>query len=78
MEDIVFKSANEEDLIKMYIQLNTTIPKYIKHTDRMRFLKMIEGLEVNKKKLAKRIAKASSKMEIVYEGIDGLKFERFR
>ncbi|HPU30082.1 MAG TPA: lipopolysaccharide kinase InaA family protein [Syntrophorhabdaceae bacterium] len=79
MEDIVFKSANEEDLIKMFIQLNTTIPKYIKHTDRMRFfLKMIEGLEVNKKKSARRIAKASSIMDIVYEGIDGLKFKRFR
>jgi len=79
MEDIVFKIANEEDFIRMFIQLNTTIPKYIKHTDRMRFfLKIIEGTEVNKKRSLRRITKASSIMDIVYEGIDGLKFERFK
>ncbi|HOJ42558.1 MAG TPA: lipopolysaccharide kinase InaA family protein, partial [Syntrophorhabdaceae bacterium] len=41
MEDIFFKNVGEKDLIHMFIQLNTTIPEYIRHTDRMRcFLKV--------------------------------------
>lgn len=79
MEDIVFKSVDEKDLIRMFIQLNTTIPKKVKNTDRLRFfLKTMETFEISKKDLAKKIIKASVDMDIVYEGIDGLKVGRFR
>lgn len=79
MEDIVFKSIEEKDLIKVFLQLNTTIPKYIRNTDRLRFfLKIIDGYNINRKEMAIRIGKASLDMDIVYEGVNGLKIERFR
>jgi tRNA A-37 threonylcarbamoyl transferase component Bud32 len=78
VEDVAFEEIREETLKKMLVQLNTTIPKKISTWDRMRFfLKMTSLLVINKKRLFRDIVKESYKSDIVYEGIGGLKTERW-
>lgn len=79
LEDIEFRGIDGERLKRMLIQLNTTIPVYIKNTDRMRFFLMVtEKLKISKKEVARYIARQSLEREIVYEGKDGLITERFK
>jgi tRNA A-37 threonylcarbamoyl transferase component Bud32 len=76
VEDILFTEVGEENLERMLIQLNTTIPKRISVGDRVRFyLKLIEDLKVDKKRVFRRVSGESLKSEIVYEGVSGLKRE---
>jgi tRNA A-37 threonylcarbamoyl transferase component Bud32 len=78
VEDIVFEEIREERLKKMLVQLNTTIPKRISYRDRMRFfLKITSSLNVNKKSIFRDVLKTSLESDIVYEGLGGLKIERW-
>jgi tRNA A-37 threonylcarbamoyl transferase component Bud32 len=78
VEDVIFEEIREDTLKRMLLQLNTTIPKRILLTDRMRFfLKLTSSLTVNKKRLFRDIAKESLEDNIVYEGIGGLKTEQW-
>ncbi len=76
VEDILFTVIDRERLKRMLVQLNTTIPKRISIKDRMRFyLKVIKGVNIDKKQVFKDVQKESLKMEIVYEGMSGLQRE---
>ncbi|MCX8110953.1 MAG: hypothetical protein N3D15_06865 [Syntrophorhabdaceae bacterium] len=78
LEDIAFKEINSDVLAKMLIQLNTTIPVMVRYTDRMRFfLKVTDGLNIDRRLLARMIARRSLEIEVVYEGVGGLKREGF-
>jgi hypothetical protein len=78
VEDVVFEEIREETLKRMLVQLDTTIPKRIYLRDRMRFfLRLTASLKINKKRLFSEIMKASLESDIVYEGIGGLKTERW-
>jgi tRNA A-37 threonylcarbamoyl transferase component Bud32 len=78
VEDVVFEEIREETLKRMLVQLNTTIPKRIFIRDRMCFfLKLISSIKIDKKRLFRDIVKASFESDIVYEGREGLKTERW-
>jgi RIO-like serine/threonine protein kinase len=79
VEDIFFAEVGGENLERMLVQLNTTIPKRISVRDRMRFyLKLVKDLKVDKKEVFLRVSEESLKSEIVYEGVGGLKRESWR
>jgi len=79
LEDITFREMDSNTLARMLIQLNTTIPVKVRYTDRMRFfLNITEGLRLNRKDVARVIARTSLEMEVVYEGMGGLKRETFK
>jgi hypothetical protein len=76
VEDIRFKSLDEEALKRMLVQLNTTLPKRIGFRDRIRFfIQFTSPMMVNKRAIFKAVAKESMRREIVYEGVGGLKRE---
>jgi tRNA A-37 threonylcarbamoyl transferase component Bud32 len=78
VEDIEFEEIGEEMPKRMLVQLNTTIPKRISINDRMRFfLKLTSSMKIDRKRLFKDVIKASLESDIVYEGIEGLKIERW-
>jgi hypothetical protein len=78
VEDIAFEEIREETLKRMLVQLNTTIPKRISIRDRMRFFsKLTSSMRIDKKRLFRDIVKESLESNIVYEGIGGLKTERW-
>jgi hypothetical protein len=76
VEDIHFADVNSENLERMLAQLNTTIPKRIPVRDRMRFyLRLVRDVKLDKKQVFRRVTEESSKSEIFYEGVGGLKRE---
>ncbi|MCX5812163.1 MAG: hypothetical protein NT178_06415 [Proteobacteria bacterium] len=76
VEDILFTVIDEERLKRMLMQLNTTIPGRISVRDRMRFyLKVVKGINVDKKQVFKDVQKSSLESDIVYEGVSGLQRE---
>jgi tRNA A-37 threonylcarbamoyl transferase component Bud32 len=76
VEDILFAEVDSDNLERMLVQLNTTIPKRISASDRMRFyLRLVRDLKVDKKQVFQRASEESLKSEIVYEGVGGLKRE---
>jgi tRNA A-37 threonylcarbamoyl transferase component Bud32 len=79
IEDLVFRPFKDQDLIRMLVQLNTTVPGRITSSDRLRFyFKLMDRLGVGraqKKMFLYEVVKASSQEAIVYEGVDGLKIE---
>jgi RIO-like serine/threonine protein kinase len=78
VEDIRFRALDEEALKRMLIQLNTTIPKRITTRDRIRFfLQFTSPMKVNKKTIFKAVVRESTRREIVYEGVVGLKREEW-
>jgi len=78
VEDIVFEEISEKRLERILIQLNTTIPRRISLGDRMRFfLKLTSSLNVNRKQVFRDAVKESLQSKIVYEGIGGLKIEKW-
>jgi RIO-like serine/threonine protein kinase len=78
VEDVVFEEIREETLKRMLVQLNTTIPKRISVRNRMRFfLELTSSIKIDKKRLFRDIVKASLENDIVYEGREGLKTERW-
>ncbi len=78
VEDVIFEEITEERLKKMLVQLNTTIPRKISIRDRVRFfLKLTSSIRIGKKRLFREVAKESFESDIVYEGIGGLRTERW-
>jgi tRNA A-37 threonylcarbamoyl transferase component Bud32 len=76
VEDIVFKDIKAEDLKRMLVQLNNTIPGRIRIRDRMRFfLKLSAFVKADRKQIFKDVVRESFKGEIVYEGVGGLNVE---
>ncbi len=62
----------------MLIQLNTTIPGRIATGDRIRFfLQFTSPMKLNKRAIFKAVVRESTKREIVYEGVGGLKREEW-
>lgn len=78
VEDIVFGDADAAVLLRMLVQLNNTIPKRVSLRDRLRFFaRLTRSLNVDRKRLLKDIVRESLKGEIVYEGLTGLKREKW-
>lgn len=78
IEDIRFNEPKEDALIRMLTQLNCTIPKRVTTGDRLRFfLAATRSVRPLRKRIIEEILKASKGREIVYEGADGLKEERW-
>ncbi|MGD9578436.1 MAG: lipopolysaccharide kinase InaA family protein [Syntrophorhabdus sp.] len=78
VEDIRFRALDEEALKRMLIQLNTTIPGRIATSDRIRFfLQFTSPMKLNKRAIFKAVVRESTKREIVYEGVGGLKREEW-
>lgn len=76
VEDFIFERSSLERLVKLLVQLNTTVPKRIRTSDRARFLKLVaEDLGFDARQVLREVARASRGREIVYEGISGLKKE---
>jgi tRNA A-37 threonylcarbamoyl transferase component Bud32 len=76
IEDVRFVRPGSDDLRKMFVQLNTSIPARIGVRDRIRFFAMVTGnLPVDKKRLFNSVNQDSLGREIVYEGVAGLKKE---
>lgn len=79
VEDILFCLPRKVDIPRMAFQLNTTVPVRIATVDRMRFfLRLIEDLPIDKKRLFRDIARDSTRSDVVYEGISGLKREAWQ
>jgi RIO-like serine/threonine protein kinase len=76
VEDIRFRALDEEALKRILIQLNTTIPRRIATSDRIRFfLQFTSPMKLDKRSIFKAVVRESRKREIVYEGVSGLKRE---
>lgn len=76
VEDIVFSPPGEEELKRMLVQLNLSIPARITLTDRMRFLlRVAHAFALKGKEVFREVAKVSGAEEIVYEGVSGLRRE---
>jgi len=78
VEDIVFGDTDEAVLLRMLVQLNNTIPKRIPVSDRLRFFAKLTGsLNIDRKRVLKKVIEESLKGEIVYEGVSGLTEEKW-
>ncbi len=76
VEDIQFTVPTRDDMARMFVQLNLSVPERISVTDRLRFyVKMARPFSLQRKELLAEIVKRSSGGEIVYEGVAGLKRE---
>ena len=76
VEDFVFERPNFDSLVALLAQLNTTVPKRIRTSDRVRFVKLVaEGIGFDARNLMRAVARASRGRQIVYEGVAGLKEE---
>lgn len=73
VEDIVFQHVTANDLKRLLIQLNTSVPKRITARDRIRcFVRVVALLGADKRNLFKEVARESFKRPIIYEGVSGL------
>ncbi len=78
VEDFVFGSLNRESIKRMFLQMNTTLPKRISMRDRIRFyVRITSVLAMDNKALFKRLLYESAGKEIVYEGKNGLVEDRW-
>jgi tRNA A-37 threonylcarbamoyl transferase component Bud32 len=76
VEDTDFHAPEEEDLLAMLVQLNTSVPRRIKAPDRMRFLLgLARVFPFDKKRTLRRVSEACAGADIIYEGVSGLKRE---
>ncbi len=73
VEDIGFHAPQEDDLLAMLVQLNKSVPRRIRASDRMRFLLgLARVFPFDKKRLSRRVAEGCAGAEVVYEGVSGL------
>ena len=73
VEDIGFHAPQEDDLLAMLVQLNTSVPRRIRASDRIRFfLGLARVFPFDKKRLLRRVSEGCAGAEVVYEGISGL------
>ena len=79
VEDICFFAPDEEDLVRMLVQLNNSLPARIAAADRIRFfLKLTRSFPFDGKRLFRAVASMCAEGEIVYEGVSGLKRESWQ
>jgi tRNA A-37 threonylcarbamoyl transferase component Bud32 len=79
IEDVQFRLPSEEDLRRMFVQLNTSIPRRIATFPRIRFFaNVMRGSSVDRKRLFRSVLQASLDEEIVYEGAAGLRRESWQ
>lgn len=79
IEDVRFRRAGHEELERMFVQLNASVPGRIAILDRMRFYaRVTRGSSVDRKTLLHDVVRASLKEEIVYEGVSGLTRETWQ
>jgi tRNA A-37 threonylcarbamoyl transferase component Bud32 len=76
VEDFAFRKAGREDVVRLLVQLNTTIPARIETGDRMAFFRaLVRPFPFDKKGLLREVQRRSVASEIVYEGVSGLRKE---
>jgi len=76
VEDFTFERPSFKTLVTLFVQLNTTVPKRIRISDRVRLLKCVaEALGFDTRKALRAVARGSRGKQIVYEGVSGLKEE---
>jgi len=79
VEDIIFAEADERAMIKMLVQMNTTVPLRIAARDRIRFfVRLTAPFKTNRRRILDDVLKESLKTDIVYEGVAGLKIEHWK
>ncbi len=79
VEDIQFSPPTRDEVVRMLVQLNLSVPKRITVTDRLRFfLNLTRLFPCNRKTLLAEVVKRSLTGKIVYEGVTGLKEESWR
>ena len=79
IEDVQFRLPGVDDVGKMLLQMNTSIPRRISTWERMRFFLMAtRGVPLDRKRLFKELVQASLDEEIVYEGARGLTRESWQ
>lgn len=76
VEDIRFRFPGEEDVKRLLLQLNLSVPGRIRISDRLRFfIKLARVLPFDRKQVFRDVVRRSRAEEIVYEGVSGLKKE---
>ncbi|MGA3173708.1 MAG: lipopolysaccharide kinase InaA family protein [Syntrophorhabdales bacterium] len=76
VEDIGFYAPTEDDVARMLVQLNNSVPSRIRASDRIRFfLHLTRPFPWDGKRIFRRVAEACAGAEVVYEGVSGLKKE---
>jgi hypothetical protein len=76
IEDVQFCRPAYGELKRMFVQLNTSVPRRISLHERMRFFAgVMRDRAPDRKRLLRDIARASLDEEIVYEGSRGLRRE---
>ena len=76
VEDIGFYAPTDADILAMLVQLNTSVPRRIRASDRMRFfLGLARVFPFDKKALFRRVVDTCKGLEVVYEGVSGLNRE---
>lgn len=75
VEDFVFRRFSETDVVRMLVQLNTSIPVRISSTHRIRFYhKLAVKLGFSKperKRIFKKVKDASEREPVIYVGVEG-------
>jgi tRNA A-37 threonylcarbamoyl transferase component Bud32 len=78
VEDIIYRDMDEGALLRLLLQLNTTIPKKVSIRDRARFfLRLTASMKIDRKRVFADVVRDSLKSEIIYEGVGGLVRERW-
>jgi predicted nucleotidyltransferase len=76
LEDVrMDEKVNEKRLFKNFLQLNTSIPKTISRTDRLRFFKeytRIYSIVKNEKAFIDRLVEKSRERGVVYVSAEGV------
>jgi tRNA A-37 threonylcarbamoyl transferase component Bud32 len=79
IEDVQFRLPGDEDLRRMFVQLNTSIPGRITGPERIRFFAIVtRGSFLDRKRLFRSVVRASLEEGIVYEGVAGLRRESWQ
>jgi tRNA A-37 threonylcarbamoyl transferase component Bud32 len=78
IEDVQFCHPGHEEIKRMLVQLNTSVPRRIGLTARMRFFaRVTRGILLDRRKLLHEVVEASMSEKIVYEGVAGLRREEW-
>ncbi len=76
VEDIEFRDMEREDFVRIFTQLNTTVPRRIALKERLRFFVKFKPLMAGQARpVLRMVRKESLKQKIVYEGVSGLREE---
>jgi tRNA A-37 threonylcarbamoyl transferase component Bud32 len=76
VEDFAFHRAEDSDIIRLLLQLNTSIPGRIESRDRVAFLcRLARNFPFDKAGVLKQVWEKSRGVEVTYEGVSGLRKE---